>query len=153
MALQTSSATYRYPGVNGTFPWVSREGRTGTRPYQKSEPEFKFSAKRISLQSSAQVEALRPDSCIQDRGTRKIGWDSLKGGGEIKGGQQNLLFLNRSGHPGQLSTSGGDQGQTSPSCGHWVRSVGRQAGPGVPQAVWMSAPVKMGVSLHGRQLL
>ena len=46
VALQTSPATYRYPGVNGTFPWVSREGRAGTRPYQKSEPEFEFSAKR-----------------------------------------------------------------------------------------------------------
>ena len=34
----------------------------------------------ISLQSSAQAEALRPDSCVQDRGTRKIGWDRLKGG-------------------------------------------------------------------------
>ena len=27
----------------------------------------------ISLQSSAQVEALRPDSCVQDQGTRKNG--------------------------------------------------------------------------------
>ena len=29
----------------------------------------------ISLQSSAQAEALRPDSCVQDRGTRKTGKD------------------------------------------------------------------------------
>ena len=29
-----------------TFPWAFREGRTGTWPYQKSEPEFEFSAKR-----------------------------------------------------------------------------------------------------------
>ena len=27
----------------------------------------------ISLQSSAQAEALRPNSCVQDRGIRKIG--------------------------------------------------------------------------------
>ena len=34
------------PRRYGTFPWASREGRTGTWPYQKSEPEFEFSAKR-----------------------------------------------------------------------------------------------------------
>ena len=34
------------PRPYGAFPWASREGRTGTRPYQKSEPEFEFSAKR-----------------------------------------------------------------------------------------------------------
>ena len=28
------------------FTWASREGRTETRPYQKSEPEFEFSAKK-----------------------------------------------------------------------------------------------------------
>ena len=28
-----------------------------------------------------------------------------------------------------LSASGGDQGQKGPSCGHWVWSIGRQAGP------------------------
>jgi len=50
-------------------------------------------------------------------------------------------------HSGQLSASGGDQGQIGPSCSHWVRSIGRRAGPGVPGAVRMSATVKMGVSL------
>ena len=44
----------------------------------------------------------------------KEGWD--------KRGQQNLFFLTWSGHSGQLSVSGGDQGQMGPSCGHWVRS-------------------------------
>ena len=34
-----------------------------------------FQEEVISLQSSAQAEALRPDSCVQDRGTRKTGKD------------------------------------------------------------------------------
>ena len=38
----------------------------------------------------------------------------------------------RSGHSGQLSVSGGDQGQKGPSCGRWVWSIGRQAGPSTP---------------------
>ena len=52
------SCHLQIPRRYGTFPWASREGRTGTRPYQKSEPEFEFSAKKevISLQSSAQAE-------------------------------------------------------------------------------------------------
>ena len=35
----------------------------------------------------------------------------------------------QSGHSGHLSTSGGDQRPKGPSCGRWVWSVGRQAGP------------------------
>ena len=34
-----------------------------------------------------------------------------------------------SGHSGQLSTSGGDKGLKDLSCGRWVWSIGRQAGP------------------------
>ena len=40
------SCHLQIPRHYGTFPWASREGRTGTRPYEKSEPEFEFSAKR-----------------------------------------------------------------------------------------------------------
>ena len=40
------SCHLQIPRHYGTFPWASREGRTGTQPYQKSEPEFEFSAKR-----------------------------------------------------------------------------------------------------------
>ena len=40
------SCHLQIPRHYGTLPWASREGRTGTRPYQKSEPEFEFSAKR-----------------------------------------------------------------------------------------------------------
>ena len=40
------SCHLQIPRCYGTFPWAFREGRTGTRPYQKSEPEFEFSAKR-----------------------------------------------------------------------------------------------------------
>ena len=64
----------------GTLPWASRKGRTGTRPYQKSDQtrtriRVLCQEEVISLQSSAQAEALRPDSCVQDRGTRKMGKD------------------------------------------------------------------------------
>ena len=63
---------------HGTLPWASREGRTGTRPYQKSDQTrtripVLCQEEVISLQSSAQAKALRLDSCIQDRGTRKKG--------------------------------------------------------------------------------
>ena len=40
------SSHLQIPRHYGTFPWASREGRTGTWPYQKSEPEFEFSSKR-----------------------------------------------------------------------------------------------------------
>ena len=65
------------PRRYGTFPWASREGRTGTRPYQKLEPEFEFSAKRRWSVSNPQLRlrALWPDFCIQDQGTRKTGKD------------------------------------------------------------------------------
>ena len=48
----------------------------------------------------------------------------------------------RLGHSGQLSASGGDQGQKGPSCSHWVWSIGRQAGPWVPRVVRMSVSAK-----------
>ena len=71
------SCHLQIPRHYGTFPWASREGRTGTLPYQKSEPEFEFSAKRRWSVSNPQLRlrALWPDSCIQDRGTRKAGKD------------------------------------------------------------------------------
>ena len=63
------------PRRYGTFLWASRKGRTGTRPYQKPDQKIRVLCQEevISLQSSAQAEALRPDSCIQDWGTRKTG--------------------------------------------------------------------------------
>ena len=63
------------PRHYGTFPWASRKGRTGTRPYQKPDQKIRVLCQEelISLQSSAHAEALRPDSCIQGRGTRKVG--------------------------------------------------------------------------------
>ena len=63
------------PRHYGTFPWASRKGRTGTRPYQKPDQKSRVLCQEevISLQSSAQAEALRPDSCVQDWGTRKTG--------------------------------------------------------------------------------
>ena len=52
------------------------------------------------------------------------------------------VMRHRSGHSGQLSASGGDQGQKGPSCGRWVQSIGRQAGPWVPRVVRMSVSAK-----------
>ena len=71
------SCHLQIPRRYGTFPWAFREGRTGTRPYQKLEPEFEFSAKRRWSVSNPQLRlrALRPDSCVQDQGTRKAGKD------------------------------------------------------------------------------
>ena len=49
------------PRRYGTFPWASREGRTGTRPYQKSDQtrtriRVLCQEEVISLQFSAQAE-------------------------------------------------------------------------------------------------
>ena len=67
----------------------------------------------ISLQSTAQAETLRPDSCIQDQGTRKMGRmgraKERKERGEGREVNESLVPY-RSGHSGQLSTSGIDQG-------------------------------------------
>ena len=55
------SCHLQIPRRYGTFPWASREGRTGTQPYQKSDQtrtriRVLCQAEVISLQSSAQVE-------------------------------------------------------------------------------------------------
>ena len=39
VALQMSPATCRYPGIMKFYPGASREGRTGTRPYQKPDQD------------------------------------------------------------------------------------------------------------------
>ena len=80
VALQTSSATYRYPGVMGLFPGPPEKGGLElgpTRNQTRPEPEFEFSAKRRWSVSNPQLRmrAVRPDSCVQDRGTRKTGKD------------------------------------------------------------------------------
>ena len=125
------SCHLQIPRHYGTLPGASREGRTGTWPYQKSDQnrtriQVLCQEEVISLQSSAQAEALQPDSCVQDQGTRKKGEERKERKGErsIKS-----LVPYRSGHSGQLSASGGDQGQKGPSCGRWVWSIGKQAGP------------------------
>ena len=49
VALQTSPATYRYPGVMGLFPGPPEKGGLElgpTRNQTRPEPEFEFSAKR-----------------------------------------------------------------------------------------------------------
>ena len=79
------------PRCYGTLHWASREGRIGTWPYQKPDKleqnqnsNQKPDQNRtriwvlcqeevIILQSSAQAEALWPDSCVQDWGIRRKG--------------------------------------------------------------------------------
>ena len=78
VALQMSPATYRCPGVMGLFPGPPEKGGlelSPTRNQTRPEPEFEFSAKRSWSVSNPQLRlrAFRPDSCIQDRGTRKTG--------------------------------------------------------------------------------
>ena len=49
VALQTSSATYRYLGIMGLFPGPPEKGGQElgpTRNQTRPEPEFEFSAKR-----------------------------------------------------------------------------------------------------------
>ena len=77
-SLTDISCYLHIPGCFGTLPWASREGRTGTRPYQKPDQNrtrirVLCQEEVISLQCSAQAEAFRPDSCVPDRGTRKKG--------------------------------------------------------------------------------
>ena len=55
------SCHLQIPRHYGTFPWASREGRTGTRPYQNSDQtrtriRVLCQEEVISLQSSAQAE-------------------------------------------------------------------------------------------------
>ena len=81
-SLTDISCYLHIPGCFGTLPWASREGRTGTRPYQKPDQNrtrirVLCQEEVISLQSSAQAEALRQDTCVQDRGTRKTKWGNI----------------------------------------------------------------------------
>ena len=78
--LTDTSRHLQIPRHYGTLSWASREGRTGTWPYQKPDQnrtriQFLCQEEMTSLQSSAQAEALRPDSCVWDQGTRKKGKD------------------------------------------------------------------------------
>ena len=86
LALQTSPATCRYPGIMGLYPGPPEKGGLElgpTRNQTRPEPEFEFFAKRSSSVSNPQLRlrALQPVSCIQDPGTRKTRKDR-KGKGE-----------------------------------------------------------------------
>ena len=75
--LQTSPATYRYPGVMGLFPGPPEKGGLELGP-TRNQTRNRI---RVLCQSEVisnpqlRLRALRPDSCIQDRGTRKTGKD------------------------------------------------------------------------------
>jgi len=61
----------------GLFPWPPEKGGLElgpTRNQTRPELEFEFSANRRWSVSNPQLRlrALRPDSCIQDWGTRKM---------------------------------------------------------------------------------
>ena len=127
------------PRRYGTVPWASRDEKTGTRPYQKSDQartriRVLCQEEVVSLQSSAQAEGPStrflhpgPGEGLEKQG--RIGRvKERKDRGE--GIEVNkVLVPYQSGHSGQLSTSGGDQGQKGPDCSHWVWSIGKQAGP------------------------
>ena len=66
-ALQTSC---RWLGITGCFPGPPEKGGLELSP-TRTEIQVLCQEEVISLQSSAQTEALQPDSCIQDRGTGK----------------------------------------------------------------------------------
>ena len=151
VALQTSPATCRYPGVMRFYPGPPEKGGlelSPTRNQTRTEPEFEFSAKRRWSVSSPQLR-LRPfDHHIPASRTGGL----VKRGriGRVKEsrerekrGERSIksLVLYRSWHSGQLSSSG-DQGQKGPSCSCWVWSIGRQAGPWAPQVVRVSVAVK-----------
>ena len=75
--LTDTSRHLQIPRHYGTLSWASREGRTGTWPYQKpdqtrTEPEFKFSAKQRGSASSPQLR-LRPVPASRTRGLEKRG--------------------------------------------------------------------------------
>ena len=58
VALQTSLATYRHPGVMGRFPGPPEKGGLElgpTRNQTRPEPEFEFSAKRRCSVSNPQL--------------------------------------------------------------------------------------------------
>ena len=87
----------------------------------------------ISFQSSAQAEGpltrfLRPGP---GEGLEKQGRIGRVRGKREGRGERSIKSLvpYQSGHSGQLSVSGGDQGQKGPGSGRWVWSIGRQAGP------------------------
>ena len=132
MDLQTSPATCRHPGITGLFPGLPEKGGLELSP-TRSQTRIQVLCQEevISLLSTAQAEALRPDSCIQDRGSRKTGRIGRSKEKKEGRGERSIKSLvpYQSGHSGQLSASGGDQGQKGPSCGLWVWSIGRQAGP------------------------
>ena len=61
VALQMSSATYRYPGIMGLFPWPPEKGGMELSP-TRTEIRVLCQEEVISLQSSAQAEAQIPAS-------------------------------------------------------------------------------------------
>ena len=113
-----------------------------TRNQTRTEPEFTFSAKRRWSVSNPQLR-LRPFNQIPASRTRGLEKRERRGKRERKGERSiKSLVPYWSGHSGQLSASGGDQGQKGPSCGRWVWSIGRQAGPWVPRVVRMSVAAR-----------
>ena len=74
MALQMSQATCRYPGIMGLYPGPPEKGGLElgpTRNQTRTEPEFKFSAKRRWSVSNPQLR-LRPFNQIPASRTRGL---------------------------------------------------------------------------------
>ena len=76
MGLLTSPAICRYPGIMRLYPGPPEKGELEfgpTRNQTRTKIRILCQEEVINLQSSAQAEALRPDSCIWDQETRKKG--------------------------------------------------------------------------------
>ena len=134
MALQTSPATCRHPGVTGLYPGPPEKGGLGlgpTRNQTRTELESEICQEEmISLLSSAQAEALLPAS--RTRGLEKQGRI-----GRAK--ERKERGKGREVNKGSCSLPVGalwpvvhirrKPGTKSPNCSHWFWSLGRQAGP------------------------
>ena len=142
VALQTSSATCRYPGVMGLYPGPPEKGgrelgpnRNQTRP----EPEFEFSTKRRWSVSNPQLR-LRPFNQIPV--SRTGGLEKRGRIGRVK--ERNERGQGREGNIVSYSLPVGalwpvvrvrrrpGTKEKGPSCSCWVWSIGRRAGPSTP---------------------
>ena len=145
VALHTSPSTCRYPGITGLYSGPPEKGGLElrlTRNQTSTEPEFKFSVKRRWSVSNPQLK-LRPFDQIpvsRTGGLEKRGRRGKREGTGERSIKSLVPYL--SGHSGQLSMTGGNQGQKGPSHGCWVWSNSVQAGPWVPRVVRMSVTAK-----------
>ena len=90
MASRTSPAPCRHPDGTGLFPGLPEKGGLELGP---AGIRVLCQEEVISLQPSAQAEALRPDSCVQAEALeRREGWEGLRRG-QREGGERAVRSL------------------------------------------------------------